>query len=132
MSNFLDDLHEKSQSTVKRKTIILPQSGKRVVVRSLMSGPMLRVNAAPEDLRGLALFAFAVEDPENPGKPVANWNAQEDRDKIAGLHIDDLTAVTEAWNEVQGITVGDVEKNSPGTESSSTSSPSGTELSLAS
>jgi hypothetical protein len=129
MSAFLDQLHNKSLALVKREVITLPESGMRVVVRSLMSGDMLRVNAMSDDLQALAMFAFATEDPDNPGRPIANWNTQEDRDKLAAVHVRDLTAVGEAHTRVSGGATKGAEKNSPEGGSSSTSSPSATESS---
>jgi hypothetical protein len=103
MASLRETLNEKSRALVKRKIVTLPQTGVKVTVRTLMSGDMQRVNAAAEQDRGSAMVAYAVEDPDNPGVPLYNWNLLPDRDEIATWHIDDTTAVVEAHNELMGI-----------------------------
>jgi hypothetical protein len=103
MASLRETLNEKSKALVKRKVITLPQTGVKVTVRTLMSGDMQRANAAAEQDRGSAMVAYAVEDPDNPGVPLYNWNLLPDRDEIATWHIDDMTAVVNAHNELMGI-----------------------------
>ena len=98
-----ETINEKSKALVKRKIITLPQTGLKVTVRTLMSGDMQRANAAGDADRGSAMVAYAVEDPDNPGVPLYNWNLLPDRDELATWHIDDMTAVVTAHNELMGL-----------------------------
>jgi hypothetical protein len=119
------ELNERSKALVKREPLTLPKSGVRVVVRRpLMSGDTLKVNALGDDLRGLSIAAFSLEDPQTPGALMFNWNTQEDRDEIAALHPEDLLEIVKIFNADQEMADEEAAKNSEGTGSSSTSSPS--------
>ena len=122
-----EELHQRSLALVKRRPLTLPETGVKIVVRSLMSGDALRAEAAGDAQRGHAIFAFAVEDPAIPGKPMYNWNDQTHRDQLAALHPNDLRAVIAEVTDMMGVDTASAEKNSPGTESFSISSPSDTE-----
>lgn len=129
-----DRIAEKSAALVERRPVTLPKCGEAVVVRGLMNAEMSRVNAAGEELRGLAVICLATEDPETPGRPLWNWALQKDRDAAGALHTDDAVAIITAHNELAGLSESPEEllKNSDRTESSLTSSPSDTESSPAS
>jgi len=121
-----DRIKAKNASLVERETITLPKSGETVTVRGLMSGALLRINAATEAQRQLITVALCLEDPETPGALVYTPHSQEDLDAIGAFHQDDLVSIVQKTTKLSGVdetpaeTLGKLAR----TENSSSSSPS--------
>lgn len=106
-----EQIYEKSQGLVKREPVTLPECGEVVLVRTLMSGDLLRANSMGDAEQGHAVYAFAVEDPGNPGQPIYNWNDMEHRKELHALHPNDLRAVIDKHNVMLGIAAKEAEGN---------------------
>lgn len=121
-----DRIGQKSAALVRREPLTLPQIGEKVMVRGMMSGDLLRVNAQKdEQKRALLTAALCVEDPDT-GQLLWMPHSQEDLDHIGGLHQDDLIAIAELAARLSGLADKPEQLlgNSPATQSSSTSSAS--------
>ena len=126
MSTFAERVAQKQASTLPPcETVQLEDLGEAVVVRALMAGAMLRVNAEGPATQGLAVIAFATETPERPGEPAWNWNDVSHRQQIEKLSVRDMTAIVNAHNRLTGETESDAVRlgKSEGMENGSISSP---------
>lgn len=102
-SSFRERQSEKNKALIKRKPVTLPETGEKIVVRTLMGGDLMRIRALGEAEQGIATIAFAVEEPEKPGVPVYNWNDLTHRQEIAEWHPKDMEAVVTAHNDMMGV-----------------------------
>lgn len=100
---FKDRIKAKNDTLVERETITLPRSGEKATVRGLMSGALLRINAATEAQRNLITVALCLEDPEVPGALVFLPHSQEDLDAIGAFHQDDLIAIVKKTTQLSGV-----------------------------
>lgn len=99
---FKDRIRTKNEGLLERKPITLPRSGEPAIVRSLMSGALLRINSALPAQKELLTVALCLEDPDTPGALAYLPHSQEDLDAIAAFHQDDLIMIVQTATELSG------------------------------